>query len=457
LTAAVAVAAFACPCALAQENAVPIEDRIDAVFDLVPRNALELAVPLSRRALLERSAEEEADGALFFQQPEAPPTAAVQEDVAPPREVEEGSAEDADMDMARLPRPRPLAPSGGEVGSPLDLVAGSALPVPSAPPPSDEPQQLLPPPSPELVAAADRAAAALAATAAPIVEVAATSPAAPSGPDLVPPPTEITASGACLSISEVADEDGDFRRHAEALATPGFCIEEEKFRERRRPWMIQTVASGRPGPLWVVMHDDEDVAFDNAVYALTTYGGILVAMETGGERNQDGVDPNRNFSDDNVGCAKLGNSAAPEFSGIFKELFGLAQPIIALHNNHEAPIPTGGVGHVTISSPPRGMQVLESSDPDSPLADDHTLVLIASGDPRPGAVTARANSLAAKGINVILEPVREGRGDCSLSNYAVLSGYPSYFNVTVDHDGGDKQRRIVDLLMGSFGGVAASL
>ena len=75
----------------------------------------------------------------------------------------------------------------------------------------------------------------------------------------------------------------------------------------------------------------------------------------------------------------------------------------------------------------------------------------------PDEIEARGESLAAKGVNVIIEPVREGRGDCSLSNYAVLSGHSAYLNVTADHDAGEKQRRIVGIVMGSFGSVAASL
>ena len=56
----------------------------------------------------------------------------------------------------------------------------------------------------------------------------------------------------------------------------------------------------------------------------------------------------------------------------------------------------------------------------------------------------------------MLEPVREGSGDCSLSNYAVLTGHRDYFNVTVDHDDGDKQRQIIDVIMASFFTVSAA-
>lgn len=263
------------------------------------------------------------------------------------------------------------------------------------------------------------------------------------------------AAGACKAVGEITDGDGDFTRNAAALGAPGLCLSQTDVSERERDWVIQTVSSGRPGPLWAVMHDDEDVAFDDAVQALTTYGGTLVSVDANGKRNLDGVDPNRNFSAGGIGCSKLGNDATPEFTAVFKALFDPTQPIIALHNNAEG-VGGGRVGHVTIDRIPPGMDLVASSNPESDLADNHTLVLIASPQPVPGELTNRANSLAAKGVNVIIEAVREGRGDCSLSNYAVLSGHPTYLNVTVDHDGGDKQRRIVALLMSNLFTVAAS-
>ena len=57
---------------------------------------------------------------------------------------------------------------------------------------------------------------------------------------------------------------------------------------------------------------------------------------------------------------------------------------------------------------------------------------------------------------MVLEPVRAGSGDCSLSNYAVLSGHPDYLNVTVDHDEGEKQRQIIDVIMSSSFTVSAA-
>ena len=209
---------------------------------------------------------------------------------------------------------------------------------------------------------------------APVDAPDATPAATPAGGNPAPdaePLAELIASGACLPLAEVTEKDGDFSRNAEMLSAGGFCIEEESFKERRRPWRIQTIKTGRPGPLFAVMHDDENMSFDNAVAALKTYGGTLVAIETGGKRNQDGIDPNRNFSADGVGCTKLGDDATPKFTGVFRSLFDPGQPIIALHNNTGKRIPTGGVGHVTMDDVPKDMDEHPSEGSERPARRRH--------------------------------------------------------------------------------------
>lgn len=261
-------------------------------------------------------------------------------------------------------------------------------------------------------------------------------------------PLELVASQSCLSPEDLADKDGDFRRNAEILSDSALCIGEEKFKERRRNWTIETIKTSRPGPLFAVMHDDEDLSFDNAVAALRLYGGTLVSIETGGKRNQDGIDPNRNFSADGIGCRKLGNDAAPLFTEFFHQLLDPGQPVIAFHNNTGERIPTGGLGHVSMDDVPKDMEPRDSVDPDGPLAGERTLVLLTSPVPVTATSRTRADALAARGINAVVEPVREGKGDCSLSNYTLLIGHSDYFNVTVDKDEGEKQMRIIDEILG---------
>jgi hypothetical protein len=253
----------------------------------------------------------------------------------------------------------------------------------------------------------------------------------------------------------VADEDEDFSRNAAALGAPGFCIAEHRFSERRRGWIVQTVDSGRPGPLWVIPHDDEAVAFDSAVYGLSTYGGVLFTVDTGGKRNQDGLDPNRNFSDAEVSCQQLGKAASPRFTGLFAKLLDDSQPIIALHNNFHGPVETTGLGHISMSAVPKEMRKRAARKPNGPLAGPRALVLLAAVEPVSAAAANRMAELSGKGVNVVLEPVRKGHGDCSLANYAVLSGHADYANVTVNWDEGEKQRKIIDVLMNGHASVAA--
>jgi hypothetical protein len=538
-------AAFASVPAAAQSLA-PVEQRIDAVFQNLPDNPRDIAVPLSRRALAKRAsvlpyaAEQASDLLDGFRWLEAPPDAPEQDTAAAPTgpetdDVEEGSADaDAKDEAVRIPPPRPDPMAEGEV--PIDLVAappgpatetatGPDLIAAPAPPPGEgrarapvtasasaaqrpEPASLdgqavaaVPEPLTEPASSAEIKPPARVESnqrpaeepVAPVTSVAKASGVSPPLPEPdpatiaalgssapaedtppVPPPrpdreaseggqeapqialAAAQPSGPCLAPDKVADKDKDFSRNAEALKEPGFCITEQKFKERKRPWTVQTVTSGRPGPLWAVLHDDEHESFDTAVHALQTYGGVLVTLDTGGKRNQDGIDPNRNFSDDEISCPKLGKSAAPKFTAVFKDLLGASQPVIALHNNFDGPVPTNGLGHVSMSTVPKDMRKVASKDPDSPLAGEHALLLLAALEPVNEGMKGRMQTLAGRGLNVVLEPVREGKGDCSLSNHAVLSGHEDYFNVTVHHGEGDKQRKMIAAIMAGFPTVSAS-
>ncbi len=483
--AALAGAALFCASAAAQENAAAIEQRIESVFEVVPQNPLSLAVPLSRRALTRRAVETDASGAPAATGTVASPS---EEPVGGPpailtlpaaATVAPGSAEvveppaaisEEDADLARLPRPRPSAPQPASpeiVGEPLDLVAGAALP--EAARLQSVPQVLLPAaPEPAPPAASPSSAQPAWATATEQPRAKAALVTAAVQPSPLPParlaespPAPAAAPAAalpanCLKPGQVADRDDDFSRNKAALSEPGLCITQQKFKERRRPWTIQTVHSTRVGPLWVVMHDDEATAFDNAVQALKTYGGKFMTVDTGGHRNQDGIDPNRNFSADGIGCKKLGNSASPRFSAAFRNAFAPSQPLIVLHNNVGKRIPTGGLGHVAMDTVPKDMRAWKADDPDGPLAGARILVLLAAADAHEPAVETWAEGLSSKGVNVVVEPVSKKSADCSLSNFAVLAGQRNYFNVTVDKDDVDEQRRIVALIMSSFFTVAAA-
>jgi hypothetical protein len=485
--AAAMLAAAAWGVAQAQERGATIAQRIDGAFDIVPENPLELAAPLSRRALAERlTAEEErapdtspagetaAPAATASVRPPDPSAASPETNsalsAAAPAESTDtptaasfvSNAEPTPTPAVRVPRPRPAATVS--IDSPLDLVAGAALPTGQASDPPETVTKATPPQSVQLARknrppSPDPSPAAAPPAADPLKSLAYDASSPPPGHATAArqpePATTAAAPGACLAPSEVADRDGDFKRNATALADPNLCITQTRFRERRRPWTIQTVTSTRPGPLFAVMHDDEALSFDNAVQALKTYGGAFVTVDTGGKRNQDGIDPNRNFSDDAVSCSKLGKSASPKFTAAFAARLDPSRPVIALHNNFDGPVPTTGLGHVSMSTAPKDMRRERSKDRDGPLAGEHALVLLAAREPVAPAVEDRMTRLSAKGVNVVLEPVKDDRGDCSLSNYVVLTGHPDYFNITVHHDEAEKQRLLIDAILASFPTLAA--
>jgi hypothetical protein len=97
---------------------------------------------------------------------------------------------------------------------------------------------------------------------------------------------------------------------------------------------------------------------------------------------------------------------------------------------------------------PKDLEPRDSIDPEGPLAGERNLVLLTSPVPVSATSRARADALAARGINAVVEPIKEGRGDCSLSNYTLLVGHPDYFNVTVDADEAEKQMKIIDEILG---------
>jgi hypothetical protein len=105
---------------------------------------------------------------------------------------------------------------------------------------------------------------------------------------------------------------------------------------------------------------------------------------------------------------------------------------------------------------PKDMRAKPAPDADGPLAGDYALVLLAASDLDDPTAESRAAVLNGKGVNVVLERVDKDRGDCSLSNYAVLIDNPNYFNVTVGDDEGGKQLKIIDELMSGRSDTVAS-
>jgi hypothetical protein len=228
-------------------------------------------------------------------------------------------------------------------------------------------------------------------------------------------------------------QDDDLNRHtSDPIFLDGLVISDSRFSEAGFDWHVLKFAnaSNPAGPLWAVLHDDENAAFEAAIEAVKLYGGAVVAVNSGpgSSRYQFGkgtcggrpaivsrCDPNRNFS-----------IATPLFTETFVGQVPQGQTIIALHTNSPGYGP--GRGSITILDTEAAMRgVLR------PRADGHfgkyqpaalnnpdTYAILPYRAPAKAEsdITCRA-ALTARGVHVWHEYV--GKSDGSLSNYAALS------------------------------------
>jgi hypothetical protein len=275
-----------------------------------------------------------------------------------------------------------------------------------------------------------------------------------------------TKAGVCLLPDQLFDEDGDVARNRKALGSRDLCLRLEVFTEGRLHWILQIIENRKNpnGPLWVVPHDDEDVAFDSAVYGVSRYGGTVVAVERNHDRyNRIGKrkqDPNRNFQVRGEGKCRLQLAASPRFTRQHMRWHRKGQPVVALHTNKPGYdlIPEldeeKSKGNVSI-----GIERKEDSNitefpaarPIRAKSPNDTLIYVASRLP-PGDDAGLGRFVAAlnaAGIHVLYEHVE--RNDCSLSNYAVFRNYP-YVNIeVVDDDDTGAQMRMIDAVMRLIG------
>lgn len=226
------------------------------------------------------------------------------------------------------------------------------------------------------------------------------------------------------------------------------CASVETFRENGVEWTIQTVRSGRPGPLFVVPHDDEQTALATAAWALERYGGTLVAVETGGKRLNAGLDPNRNFRAGRSRCRSMKAEAPRYVAAVLRHR--TRAPIVALHTNKPGAAGTGGGhGNLSLTALPARATAFRGVPTEPALASEDAFVIVASrrgaDDARLGRTVRRLN---AAGVSVIVERVDPDEADCSLSNYAALSGIANYYNVEAPVGAVATHRRMVDILFG---------
>lgn len=263
----------------------------------------------------------------------------------------------------------------------------------------------------------------------------------------------VEASAVCLAPSAVRDRD--LARNAGAFdVDPNLCITEERFTEHGRPWHLVVIENRRSprGPVWAILHDNEDSAFDAALYSVSRYGGKMIALETGESRSFQKQDPNRNFGATRgitAPCRNMVNQPAPGFTKAIQKHFDRRYPVLTMHSNDNGHAGAGGAGHISARRSSATMTGLMSPNPQGSLSDEDNAVLTAGTVPFDQNRDAQklAKYLGAQGINMIYEHVRTNTNDCSFSFHVKLNKLGDYYNIEVEHGRVEDQKQILDALM----------
>jgi len=145
----------------------------------------------------------------------------------------------------------------------------------------------------------------------------------------------------------------DYRRNSNHLKN--LCVHQLSFKEDKYRWKMLLVTNPHKvkGAFWLLPHDDENTAFDAAVYAVTKYGEGFLAIMANDKRYYKKQDPNRNFSlsKNKENSCKNQKASSYRFTNIITSIIQTythnKYPILALHNNKNSWY--GGVGQGGVS------------------------------------------------------------------------------------------------------------
>ncbi len=242
----------------------------------------------------------------------------------------------------------------------------------------------------------------------------------------------------------------DVRRNLYSLKQ--LCVHKIAFNEGKQHWEMLLInhPKSSKGLFWFLPHDNENTAFDSAVYAVSRYGGGFLSILSGGSRYHAGQDPNRNFSKSKYKEPSCQYQKAPSpvyTQHVFQIIDSYKKrsyPYLALHNNTNG----GGISVLKSSKtvhsyPAYPVKTIKNGHG---LKDEDNLVYIAGKSPLPPA--NKLKKLLANGLNVRYETVHKSNNDCSMSNYVVLGKKSSrYFNIEAQHGDAITQRKMIDLLV----------
>jgi len=269
-------------------------------------------------------------------------------------------------------------------------------------------------------------------------------------------PKDIKLLSKDISIESLQNHTKDTKRNFETLKS--LCVHQVSFKEKKYHWQMLLVTNpdAPKGPFWFLPHDDENTAFDTAVYATKKYGGGFLAVLSGDKRYFHGQDPNRNFGTSNktAKTCKKQKYPAPKYSNIIFAIINnfraKGMPYLALHNNKDGWYKNGGTGGVSVLNSSSTVQSYQASKyintKTTGLEDEDSLVYIAGLEKRPNP--NKLKQILNLGINVKYEVIDASSNDCSLSNYVVLNiGVNDYFNLEVEHGDLATHKAMVDKII----------
>ena len=252
-------------------------------------------------------------------------------------------------------------------------------------------------------------------------------------------------------LKNLKKSDKDVRRNMKALK--GLCLYEVAIKDKNLNWKMTLVFNQKHknAPFWFLPHDNEDTAFNTAVYAVQKYGGGFLAVEANEKRYFKGQDPNRNFSDtlkSSKSCVQQKYFSPRYTQGVLTIIQAFkpqGYPYLTLHNNSDG----GGVSMLHKSKRVMDYPAYKGiSKKSRGLKDEDSLVYMAGNSKHPS--TSRLKPFLKNGLNVKYEMVSAKHNDCSFSNYIVLSSEGDYYNIESEHGDDKVQRAMVDRILRFF-------
>lgn len=232
----------------------------------------------------------------------------------------------------------------------------------------------------------------------------------------------------------------DLKRNSWSMGS--LCADRITFKEGKQTWTFLLVwnTSHPKGPFWYLPHDNEESAFDAAVYAATQYGGGFLAVESNGQRHMSGKDPNRNFKKN-----------SPYSKAICKiiDTYKLAHlPHLALHTNAEGHLKNGGSGTVSMKIHSKNVYSFPAGSiktgHQKGLEDEDTMIYLAGKEVK----KEKIKKFNTMGLHVKFEKVTKRSNDNSMSNCIVLhKHHDNYINIETEHGDLSTHKKMIDKVM----------